>query len=63
MERTTESDIKFQDSEAALEVSVESNSYKFYKNLFFKALSPMKKGSIRLALPNGEKAYLGDPES
>ncbi|PJZ55420.1 SAM-dependent methyltransferase [Leptospira barantonii] len=63
MERTNDSDLKFQDPESALAVSSESNSYKFYKNIFFKALSPMKKGSIRLVLPNGEKAYLGDPES
>ncbi|MBW0435121.1 class I SAM-dependent methyltransferase [Leptospira yasudae] len=62
MERTTESEIKFPDS--GIEIpSSESNSFKFYRGVFFKALSKMRKGSIRLVLPNGEKAYLGNPES
>ncbi|EMY78689.1 cyclopropane-fatty-acyl-phospholipid synthase [Leptospira weilii serovar Ranarum str. ICFT] len=62
MESTTESNVKFQDSEMTI-TTAESNSFGFYKNLFFRALSPMQKGSIRLVLPNGEKAYLGNPES
>ncbi|MBM9499769.1 class I SAM-dependent methyltransferase [Leptospira sp. 201903071] len=62
MERTTESNLKFQDSEITI-TTAESNSFGFYKNLFFKALSSMQRGSIRLVLPNGEKAYLGNPES
>ncbi|WP_206698800.1 SAM-dependent methyltransferase [Leptospira stimsonii] len=62
MERTTESNLKFQDSEMAITTGA-TKSFGFYKNLFFRALSPMQKGSIRLILPNGEKAYLGNPQS
>jgi len=39
------------------------NGYKFYQSLFFKALSSMQKGSMRVLLPDGTQTYLGDPDS
>jgi cyclopropane-fatty-acyl-phospholipid synthase len=40
-----------------------SSGYKFYQSLFFKALSSMQKGSLRILLPDGTQTYLGDPNS
>lgn len=40
-----------------------SSGYKFYQTLFFKALSSMQKGSLRILLPDGTQTYLGDPNS
>lgn len=37
--------------------------YKIYKTIFFKALSGMKRGSIRMILPDGTQVTLGDPNS
>nr|WP_246057312.1 cyclopropane-fatty-acyl-phospholipid synthase family protein [Leptospira gomenensis] len=62
MERITDSNVKI--SEPEIEVpSSEGESFGFYRKIFLKALGRMKKGSVRLYLPNGEKTYLGNPES
>jgi len=41
----------------------EATESTFYEKIFFKALSRMKKGSVRVYLPNGEETHLGDPNS
>ncbi len=40
-----------------------TEQYKIYKTIFFKALGGMKRGSLRLILPDGSQALLGDPNS
>ncbi|MDZ4726273.1 MAG: cyclopropane-fatty-acyl-phospholipid synthase family protein [Leptospira sp.] len=37
--------------------------YALYQTIFFKALSKMKRGSIRVILPDGTQSSLGDPDS
>lgn len=62
MERIKELDVKLQNPRIDF-TTTESNSFEFYKSIFFKALAPMNKGSICLILPSGESVYLGNPES
>ncbi|PJZ70792.1 cyclopropane-fatty-acyl-phospholipid synthase [Leptospira perolatii] len=37
-------------------------NYRFYKNIFFKVLSNLKRGSLRILSSNGGQCYLGNPE-
>lgn len=45
------------------EVSDVPKSYEFYRNIFFKALANMQKGSMRVLFPDGSQEHLGNPES
>jgi len=53
--------------EPAILRQVESTSgkqkYAIYQTLFFKALGRMRRGSIRVILPDGTQSMLGDPSS
>jgi cyclopropane-fatty-acyl-phospholipid synthase len=43
--------------------NLKSKDYKIFQSIFFKALSSMRKGSIRILLPDGTQTFLGDPKS
>jgi cyclopropane-fatty-acyl-phospholipid synthase len=46
-----------------LETAYVGKSYAIYQALFFKALGRMKRGSLRMILPDGSQETLGDPAS
>ncbi|TGK83149.1 class I SAM-dependent methyltransferase [Leptospira noumeaensis] len=53
------------DSELFTELKNKSTLEQFpiYRKIFFKAMSSMKRGSLRMILPNGEQITLGDPNA
>ncbi|PJZ83417.1 SAM-dependent methyltransferase [Leptospira harrisiae] len=53
------------DSELFTELKNKSTLEQFpiYRKIFFKAMSSMKRGSLRMILPNGEQITLGDPSA
>lgn len=59
MEKVIENEV----SENVDSSSIKKKDYALYKNIFFKALSSMNKGSLRVFLPDGSQTHLGNPES
>ncbi|MBM9546900.1 class I SAM-dependent methyltransferase [Leptospira sp. 201903074] len=53
------------DSELFTELKNKSSVEQFpiYRKIFFKAMSSMKRGSLRMILPEGEQLVIGDPNS
>lgn len=53
------------DSELFTELKNKSTFEQFpiYRKIFFKAMSSMKRGSLRMILPDGEQVIIGDPNS
>lgn len=53
------------DSELFTELKDKSTFEQFpiYRKIFFKAMSSMKRGSLRMILPDGEQVIIGDPNS
>ncbi|EMY70138.1 SAM-dependent methyltransferase [Leptospira vanthielii] len=53
------------DSELFTELKNKSTVEQFpiYRKIFFKAMSSMKRGSLRMILPDGEQVIIGDPNS
>jgi cyclopropane-fatty-acyl-phospholipid synthase len=46
-----------------IETASVGKQYALYQSIFFKALGNMKRGSVRLILPDGSQGSLGDPNS
>ncbi|MBM9590875.1 class I SAM-dependent methyltransferase [Leptospira sp. 201903075] len=40
-----------------------TEQFPIYRKIFFKAMSSMKRGSLRIILPDGEQVVIGDPNS
>ncbi|TGL41484.1 SAM-dependent methyltransferase [Leptospira perdikensis] len=40
-----------------------TDQFPIYRKIFFKAMSSMKRGSLRMILPDGEQVVIGDPDS
>ncbi|XDD56232.1 class I SAM-dependent methyltransferase [Leptospira sp. WS4.C2] len=53
------------DSELFTELKNKStvDQFPIYRKIFFKAMSSMKRGSLRMILPDGEQMIIGDPNS
>ncbi len=59
MERTIEDQLE----KSRIVTSETLRMYEIYRLAFFKALASMKRGSLRVLLPDGTQEYLGDPDS